>query len=132
MGVFSNIQTAMDTTLASTPSVPPIAWSNVEYTPTIGTTFVRPTLMPAGSQMATLNGTLKNPGIYQVDIFTPVGKGEGAALIIADRIKMHFEANRRLVANSDTIFILQVSLGKGERENAWNHIFVEVNYYCIS
>ncbi len=82
--------------------------------------------------MATLNGTLKNPGIYQVDIFTPVGKGEGAALIIADRIKMHFEANRRLVANSDTIFILQVSLGKGERENAWNHIFVEVNYYCIS
>lgn len=132
MGVFSNIQKAMDTTLASVSAIPPIAWSNVEYIPTQGATFVRPTLMPAGSQMATLNGTSRNPGIYQIDIFTPSGKGQGASLVIADAIKIKFESNRRIAANSDTIFILQVSLGKGERENAWDHIFVEVHYYCIS
>ena len=132
MGVFSNIQNAMDTTLAAVSSVPPIAWSNVEYIPVQGTTFVRPTLMPAGSTMLTLNGTLRNPGIYQVDIFSPSGKGQGAALTVADNIKAHFESSRTITAGSDKIFILQVSLGKGERENAWDHIFVEVHYYCVS
>lgn len=132
MGVFNNIQIAMDTTLAAVSSVPPIAWSNVEYIPIQGTTFVRPTLMPAGSQMATLNGTSRNPGIYQVDIFSPSGKGQGAALVVADAIKTKFESNRTITAGSNKIFILQVSLGKGERENAWDHIFVEVHYLCIS
>ncbi len=132
MGVFSNIQIAMDTTLASVTSVPVIAPSNVEYIPTLGTPYVRSTLEPAGSAMATLDGTVKNPGVYHIDIYTPTGYGRGAALTIADNIKAAFELERRIATNSDTIFILQVSLGKGERENAWDHIFVEVHYYCIS
>ncbi len=132
MGTYSNIQAALDTALAAVTSVPPIAWSNVEYIPTQGTTFVRSTLIPAGSSMATLSGTSKHPGIYQVDIFSPSGKGPGAALVVADNIKSYFEAHRRLVSGSDTVFILAVSLGKGDRQDAWNHLLVEINYYCIS
>lgn len=132
MGVFSDIQAALDTTLAAVSSIPPIVYSNVGYTPVQGTTFVRATVLPAASTLFTLNEVRKNPGIYQVSIFTPVGKGLGAALTVADSIKSYFESHRRIVQGSNTIFVMQVSIGKGEREDAWEHIFVEINYECYA
>lgn len=132
MGTFNNIQIALDTALAAVPSIPPVAWANTKYTPVAGTTFVRPTLLPATSVLKTLNEYKNYPGLYQIDIFTPLEKGEGAGLVVADAIKTYYEAHRRLVANSDTIFVKEVSLGKGERQDAWNHIYVEIKYDCYS
>ncbi len=132
MGVFSNIQAALDTKLATLSGLPSVAWDNTKFIPTLGTTFLRPTLLPASSSLFTLNEVRRNPGIYQVDIFTEVEKGPSAGLALADSIKTLFEGARRLTAGADTIFIKQVSLGKGERQDAWNHTFVEINYECYS
>ncbi len=132
MGVFSDIQAALDTTLTAISGIPPIVYDNVSYVPVQGTAFVRATVLPAASTLFTLNEVRKNPGIYQVGIFTPVGKGLGAALVIADAIKAYFETHRRIVQGSNTIFVMQVSIGKGEREDAWEHIFVEINYECYA
>jgi hypothetical protein len=132
MGVFSNIQRALDTQLATLSGLPAVAWPNAKYVPVIGTTFIRPTVLPASSSLYTLNEVRHNPGIYQVDIFTEVEKGLNASLTLADSIKALFETDRRLTAGSDTIFIKQVSLGKGERQDAWNHIYVEINFECYS
>lgn len=132
MGLFSNIQIALDTTLATVPSVPPIAWSNVDYKSIIGTMFIRPTLLPANASMATLNGAQKNIGIYQIDIFSPINVARSTSLALADRIKSTFTSSRVITANSDKIWILQIDLGKGERQDAWDHIFVDIHYNCIS
>lgn len=132
MGVFSNVQRALDTQLATLSASPPVAWSNVKYTPVVGTSYLRPTILPANSELTTLTDHKRNPGVYQVDIFTEVEKGEGAGLTLADSIKSLFEGNRRLTAGSDIVFIKQISLGRGERQNAWNHIFVEIHYECYS
>ncbi len=132
MSVFTNIQTALDTALASVPSVPPIAYSNIEYLPVQGTTYLRSTVLPATSSLFTLNDVHRNPGIYQVDIFFPTGKGNGAALGIADAIKTTFQTNRRLSSGGDIVFIKEISLGKGERQDAWEHIFVDISYECLS
>ena len=132
MGVFSNIQAALDTQLATLSGLPAVAWPNVRYVPVLGTTYLRPTLLPSNSVLNTVAGMSKHPGIYQVDIFTEAEKGQGAGLTLADSIKTLFEASRRLTAGSDTIFIKSVSVGKGERQDAWNHIFVEINYECYS
>ena len=133
MGVFNNIQSALDTTLAGVSSIPHIVYQNVEYIPVQGTTYVRPTLLPANSPLLTISGAQKYAGIYQVDIFSPTGKGRGAALTIAENIKTAFIANNRTItAGSDKIWVLQVNIGKGERQDAWDHIFVEIYYNCIS
>lgn len=132
MSVFRNIQAALDTTLSTVPSISDIAWESVEYTTKFGMDFVRPTLLPARSVLETLAGANKNTGIYQVDIFSYSGDGKGAGLTVADSIKTHFESNRRIVAGSNIIWIMQISLGKGVQEGSFYHIFLEINYYCLS
>lgn len=132
MGVFSNVQRALDTQLATLGGLPAVAWDNVRYKPVLGTTFLRPTVLPASSVLTTINDVKKNPGIYQVSIFTEAEKGMSAGLALADSIKALFETNRRLTAGSDTVFIMNINVGRGERQDAWNHIFVEINYECYS
>jgi hypothetical protein len=132
MGSFSNIQRGLDTTLATLGGLPAVAWANVNYKPVLGTTYLRPSVLPASSTLMTLNEVRRNPGIYQVDIFTEAEKGLSAGLTLADSIKALFEAARRITSGSDTIFIKQISLGQGERQDSWNHIFVEINYECYS
>lgn len=132
MGVYLNIQTALDKTLAFMAGLPSVAWANVKHVPVNGTSYLRPTLLPATSELYTLTDVNRHPGLYQVDIFTPVEKGMYAGLSIADDIKTHFESNRRLSQNGDTIFIKQISLGPAQREDAWNHISVIIGYECFN
>jgi Bacteriophage related domain of unknown function len=132
MGVFSNIQRGLDTKLATLSGLPAVAWPNVKYTPTLGTTFLRPTVLPSSSDLVTLTDHRVNPGIYQVDIFCEAEKGLNAALTLADNIKTLFETSRRITSGSDTIFIKNVSVGRAERQDAWIRLFIEINYECYS
>ncbi len=132
MGVFSNIQRALDTRLNTLANRPYVAWPNTKFVPTENTSFIRPTLLPASSELLTLNDNHRNPGIYQIDIFVPLEKGMNSALTLADDIKEHFETERRLTAGVNTIFITAVSFGNIERQDAWLRAYLEVNYSCYS
>lgn len=132
MGVFLNIQTALDKTLAMMAGLPNVAWSNIRYVPVNGTSFLRPTLLPSQSSLETLTDHNRHPGIYSVSIFTPVEKGMNAGLVLADSVKTHFESNRRISQNGDTIFIKAISLGIAEREEAWNHLIMTIQYECYN
>lgn len=132
MGVFSNIQRALDTHLNSLTDRPYVAWPNAKATPLNGSSYIRPTLLPANSDLYTLNDVNMNPGIYQIDIYAPLEKGLNSALTLADAIKDHFESNRRLTAGGDTVFIQNISLGSAERQDAWYRVFLEINYVCYS
>lgn len=132
MGVFSNIQRSLDTHLNLLVNRPYVAWPNTKFTPVGDSSYIRPTLLPANSSLATLNDNHRNPGIYQVDIFVPLEKGLNSALTLADDIKAHFETSRQLTAGTDTVFIQNVSLGQLERQDAWFRVYIEINYICYS
>lgn len=132
MNTFLNIQTALDKTLAAMAGLPSVSWANIRYVPVNGTSFLRPSLLPAASELYTLSDSNRNSGIYQIDIFTPVEKGMNAGLVLADDIKTHFESNRRISQGGNIVFIKAVSLGNSERQEAWNRIYVEINYECFS
>ena len=122
---FKNIQIALDTALKLVPSVPTIAWPNTLFTPTIGTPFVVPNLLPAANTVSTSVETYK--GIYQIDINVPINKGTSQIYAIADAIKTYFQA-KSLVANGQTTLIQAVSLGLVQRDNAWYSTNVDINY----
>lgn len=132
MGVFSNIQRALDTHLNLLANRPYIAWPNTKFSPTENIAYIRPTLLPANSTLETLNDVNRNPGIYQVDVYVPLEKGLNSALSLIDDVKDHFESNRSLVTGGDTIFIQNITLGQLERQDAWFRVYLEINYICYS
>lgn len=131
MGVFTNIEAALNTRLATLSGSPPVAWPNVHYQPSENTTFLRPTLLPAAAVLDTLAGIEEHKGIYQVDVFVPVEKGVNALNTLLDSIQNLFKANKTLTA-TDVVFVQAVSRSRGQRQESWYVGFVEVNYICYS
>ncbi len=131
MGVFSNIEIALNTRLATLSPLPLVAWPNVEFEPKENILFIRPTVLPVGSNLNQLNGTELHKGIYQVDVYVPLEKGILVVNNLLDSIKTLFSSNRTLTA-TDTVFIQEIGLGKAQRQESWYVGMVEVHYLCYS
>jgi hypothetical protein len=131
MGVFTNIETALHTRLATLTSSPPVQWPNTRYKPTENTTFIRPTILPSATTLETLAGMEQHIGIYQVDVFVPLEKGISTLDSWLDAIQSLFKSNKTLTA-TDVIFIQAVSRSQAQRQDSWYVGFVEINYICYS
>jgi len=66
-----------------------VAYPNMAFTPTPGTAWVRVTVVPdPHSQQAAIGGTRlwRNRGLVIVQVFTPQGAGDEAALALGDSV----------------------------------------------
>lgn len=77
------IETRFNTQWAS---ASPIAWDNVSYTPTTGTSWVRFSILSGAAFQASLETTPKyrHTGIIDIGIFTPEDGGTQTARTLAD------------------------------------------------
>jgi len=131
MTVFIDISDAFDGHLDDMAGKPDVAWSNKAFDPVIGTTFVRPALLPAGSVQASLgdSGLDENIGIYQIDIFAEAGKGKNEGMVTADLIADHFKRGTVLTSNGRNVRIKSVSqLSARVNPDGWFQIPIEVSY----
>lgn len=129
MGILLNIQSALDTKLNTLSPAVSTAWPNTKFNPTENTNWIRPTLLPARAVPVSLPGAIYHRGIYQIDIFVPLEKGVGALLTIADNIYTLFKG-AELTKGSNKINIDAVGRGTTQRENAWLHGIIEIQYRC--
>ena len=132
ISVFSNIQIALDSHLASIANCPPVAWPNVVYTPVENTLFLRPTILMSKGVLATFAGMNLESGIYQIDVIAPAEKGMKAVNTMLDNLYLHFKNNRTLTAGSDTVYIQEISRGNMSKDGAWISNFIEVNFLCYN
>lgn len=128
---FLNIQSALAQRLDALVGLPTIYWPGTKQTPTQGTDWVRPTILPATSELETLSGTQDDSGIYQIDVFIDAGEGEGPLLTIIDNIRTHFKASTTLTQSGTDVFINSVSISQIEQDNAWLKGSVLVTYKSI-
>lgn len=131
MSVYNDIQNALNAKLASLSGLPTIYYPNHENTPAQGTSYLRPTLLPARSELLTLNDGNMHLGIYQVDIFMQLKKGSAPILLIADAIRDGFN-RQRLTSGTTITHIQQISISPAQRIESWWHCYVEVNYLCVA
>lgn len=134
MSVFANIHRLLDEKLKTLPSSPYVSWPNAEVRPGNAqlTEYIRPTLLLASTELNTLSGTDRIPGIYQVDIFGQLNRGIRQVYNIADEIKEHFSATRTLTQDETKVYIQNINLGQAQREDAWFRVFVEVEFICYN
>ena len=113
--IYDDIRAALETNLISVSGLPSVGWENVQFSPTTGTPYVKPRLIPTRREPA-VRGT--NPqmfyqGIYRVECYVTEDQGPSAGDELADKIIDAFEAATD-VSYSGTI----VSIRYAEREMA--------------
>lgn len=130
MSRFLEPQVALDKHLNDLPSAPPIARENGTYTPVEGTLYIRPTHLPAPPIPVGMAYTdsIRTPGLYQIDVFAPMGEGAGPALIVADAIAEHFSRGARLV-NGDSTVVLGIPAQEPARPSgAWHMVSILIPF----
>lgn len=130
--VFTKISAALDGHLNTMTGKPAIAWPNDDYAPVIGTLYARPTNLAGDFGQITLgsSGQDRVDGIYQVDIFSPSGKGKLESMTMADLIADRFKRGTNITYSGLTLRIRGVSGPKNaiNEDNGWFHTFIEITY----
>lgn len=133
MSFFQDVHAALDTRLNALAGGTTIAWENTGHVPVKGTEYIRPTLLMAPSSLLDMDDLQMNVGIYQIDLFYPLGVGAGALLTKADAIYDHFKADLTLVSNGVTVYIKEISrTTSARREEAWFMASIEINFKCYN
>jgi len=132
--VFKDIKAALDVRLSTMTGLPSVAWQNTSYEPVLGTTYLRPTVLPGNTVGATLgsSGSDEHVGVYQIDIFTKAGIGRGVATVLTDTIGDHFKPVTELVYNAQTVRCVSVSIGAAREGDGWYQIPVDINYMAFT
>lgn len=128
MGVFSDIQIALETRLSTVVGLPTIAWENVHEEPTEGTPYIRPTNIAGDSTLNTMTGQQMNVGIYQIDVFYPTSDGPGTLLSMLDTIYSHFKADNELVANTTKVIVRSIGRTRVDIQGSWAMASIEIVY----
>jgi len=102
MTAFVDISTALDERLDAMAGKPSVSWENRTFTPVIGETYIRPTLLPGETVPDTIGsaGSDLNVGIYQIDIFSEACKGKKALIEMMDKIALQFKHGTKLTSNA--------------------------------
>lgn len=128
---FLDIRAALDARLNTLSGLPPVAWPNTRYEPVYNTLWLRPTLLPSGTRAATMTEDM-HTGIYQIDIFAPIGTGPAATDAMADAIADHFKPLTSLTSGSATVRCITVSRRVATTDDAWYHTIIEVSYLSLT
>jgi hypothetical protein len=128
---FTDISGAFDTHLAGMTSVPPIAWENIDFTPSAATLYLRPTMIASPTEQASLgdNGKDITEGIYQVDVFIPDSVGRSVwPDLIADR----FKRGTVLTQNDVSIRIRSASILIGLKDENFYVVPVSIRWQTFT
>ena len=98
-----------------------IALPNVAFTPTPGTPWARVDHLPARTSAASagVDGQTLHPGLLQVSLFFPLGKGAGPSLQAAQALCDGFKRGTSLVRGDTTVRVQSASRGPGMRDEGW-------------
>lgn len=130
MSRFVETQSALDTRLSTLANSPPVAWENLSYEPVEGTTYLRPSNLPAGHVAVGManSDSVRGAGIYQIDVFTPKNEGPGNALTIASNIAAHFSRGLKLTSGDTQLTVGVPTHDAAEPGGAWFRVAVLIPY----
>lgn len=135
-GVHHNIRAALRARLLAMSPLPvdqdQIAWEGRPFTKTARTPWLRETLKPSGSALASLgpNAVVRHEGLLFLDYFTPSGDGYLDADDTADLIVGQFAPGLTLTASGQTVILRSSSRLDGRIEADWIMVPIRVRWYA--
>jgi len=121
------IESRLNTWATTRNPVLPVAYENKAFTQPAGV-YIAGYLLPAETQVDDLQGShLRYQGIYQINVFAPIGTGPGAAEAIADEIKTLFPVNQYYTLSGTSVWIIG-AVTNGRADSMENRYMIPVSF----
>ena len=115
--IQNDIRAALESHLAGTANLPAIAYENVAFEPTTGTSFLKVQFLPTVTRPAVrgLNPQLRYQGVFAVTVFAPEGKGPSTADDYANKVIDAFAVTTD-ISFTNASGTIKVSIDYAERQ----------------
>src|SRR5210317_217366 len=139
MSIYNNIRAALESHLSTTADLPDIAYENVSFDPTTGSSFLKVAFVPVSRRPAVRgsNPQQRYQGVFRVFCYTPEGNGPATADDIANKVMTAFEATTDISFTNGEAETFIVSIDYAERDNGfvdspWYYTVVNIGWYIYS
>lgn len=107
-----------------------VAWENTRYTPTPGSPYIKPELLPGEPMQAELgqHGRNLHVGVYHLSLFYPAGTGTLGAGTARDDIIDHFKRGTVLEYGGLPVTVTKAHAGPMLQETDWVNIPITIQY----
>lgn len=133
---YDKVRAALSARLVAMTGVPStIIYENSEgTTPSVGTAWLRTTLMPADAVRASMgsNGYSDTRGIWQVDVFVPPNQGPGYGDRLAGAIAAEFKTGTQMNAGGVYLTVFSSVRKPATSEEAWYHVPVQITWWTTT
>jgi hypothetical protein len=134
--IHNDIRAALETHISTTANLPNIAYENVVFEPTTGTSFIRVQYLPTVTRPAVrgLNPQLRYQGVFAVTVFTPEGNGPSTADDYVNKVINAFQATTDISFTNSQSETIKVSIDYAERQQGlidspWYYVPINIGWY---
>ena len=134
--IHNDIRAALETHISTTANLPTIAYENVVFEPTTGTSFNRVQYLPTVTRPAVrgLNPQLRYQGVFAVTVFTPEGNGPSTADDYVNKVINAFQATTDISFTNSQSQTFKVSIDYAERQQGlidspWYYVPINIGWY---
>lgn len=132
--IQKEIRAALETQLSQVVSLPEVAYQNVPYTPTTGTSYIEVTYLPTSRRPAVrgLNPQQRYEGVFAINCYAPEGNGPAVAETIAENVANAFEATTSITLNNVTVSIEYSETQLGFLDSPWFVVPINIGWYAYN
>ena len=134
--IHKDIRAALETHISNTSNLPDIAYENVAFDPTTGTSFISVRYMPTSAKPAVrgLNPQLRYQGVFYVTVATPEGNGPSTADDYANKVINAFAATTDISFTNAQSETIKLSIDYAERQQGlidspWYYVPINIGWY---
>lgn len=134
--IHNDIRAALESHLSNISGLPDIAYENVSFDPTTGTSYVKCQYVPTLRRPAVrgLNPQQRYQGIFAVTVYAPEGNGPATADATANTIIEAFEATTDISFTNASSETITLSIDYAERQQGfvdspWYYIPIDIGWY---
>ena len=134
--IHNDIRAALESHLAATSGLQSIAYENVAFEPTTGTSFLKVQYLPTVTRPAVrgLNPQLRYQGVFSVTVFAPEGQGPATADDYANKVIDAFAATTDISFTNGDAETIIVSIDYAERQQGmidspWYFVPINIGWY---
>ena len=130
--IQKDIRSALETQLSQVVDLPQVAYQNVPFSPTTGTSYIEVNYLPTSRRPAVrgLNPTQRYEGVFAINCYAPEGKGPAEAETIAENVANAFEATTSLTINNVTVSIDYSEIQQGYSDSPWFVVPINIGWYA--
>ena len=132
--IDKDIRAALESQLTNITDVPSIAYENVSFSPTTGTSYIQASYAPLTRRPAArgLSPQQRDEGLFFINCYAPEGSGPSAGDTLAKNVMEAFEATTKLTHNSKTVYIDYAERQLAFVDSPWYVVPVTIAWYAYN